>query len=144
MKTKQIILVSFLILSLLAQDTILSTSGDESTEVVSSTQGNASVIPNPPSPTSTSGPQIVEKTLLMSSSSASPSNWSFLSQKSLGGSSTWMTPNSTSSYVYPKQWITNYTVTFNTDCPQNPVTITISATGWFTVLLNGTVLINWS
>lgn len=45
--------------------------------------------------------------------------------------------------IWPKWWISTYEITFATDCPKNPVSITLSATGFFQVYLNDTLIKNW-
>ena len=76
------------------------------------------------------------------SASVQPANWDFLSMTSLGGSAKWVTPTS-DRIVRPQKWLTTYTITFTTDCPQNDVILKIAATGSLFVYLNGNIISSW-
>ena len=61
---------------------------------------------------------------------------------SLGGSAKWVTPTS-DRIVRPQKWLTTYTITFTTDCPQSDVILKIAATGSLFVYLNGNIISSW-
>lgn len=65
-----------------------------------------------------------------------PANWNFLQENTLGGSSRWVYPGG-SFVLKPTGYIATYTITFYTDCPQNPVILNFAATGMAYVQLNG-------
>ncbi len=61
----------------------------------------------------------------------------------MGGSSIWKTPVAGSSNIYPRYWLTYYTITFSTDCLINPVNLAIASTGYFQIYLNGSLIEDW-
>lgn len=71
-----------------------------------------------------------------------PTDWNFLSLNSLGGSSKWIYPNGTFK-IYPRYWITTYTIKFYIDCPKNGVSLHFATTGTSFVYLNGHLLLSW-
>ena len=71
-----------------------------------------------------------------------PPNWNFLDENSLGGDSAWITPVAGSRTIYDRNWMTNYTITFTTDC-NRPVVLTFSGTGYLRVFINGSLLQDW-
>ncbi len=76
------------------------------------------------------------------SGATQPSNWNFINQNSLGSSTKWLTPSG-DGRMYSLGWLTTYSITFTTDCPQNGVTLKFAATGSSFVYLNGHQLLSW-
>lgn len=61
-------------------------------------------------------------------SPSAPSDFNFVNSRSLGGSSTWIFPSG-SFLMYPRYYLATYTITFNTDCPEAGVVLSIAGTG---------------
>lgn len=57
-----------------------------------------------------------------------PSDWTFLEENSIGGQASWIHPTN-SFQSHPHGYIVTYTSSFNVDCPQQPISIKIAATG---------------
>lgn len=153
---KVVLLTLLLLIQILAQDAVLSQSGSATAEIVSEESTNAAILPSPLSasdtgiattscisadnlaPTScmTADAGITTGSLSLVSSPPMPTDWSFLSQCSLGDNSKWVSPTGDFK-LRPIGYVSSYTVTFYTDCPQSGVTLTFAGTGRSYVQLNG-------
>lgn len=67
---------------------------------------------------------------------SSPSSWTFLDLSTLSGQAKWVTPTG-SQQLYPVNTYANYSFSFETDCPHQPSSMRIAATGIYTLTLNG-------
>ncbi len=132
----KIILLSLLILGTLTDNVLLGVSGDSSTPTATGQLASSSLIPSP----SRNLPLILKSDT--SDPTSPPPNWNFLNQNSLGGNTVWITPVSGSKAIYDRYWLTNYTITFTTDC-NRPVKFIVAATGYLRVFLNGTLIQDW-
>lgn len=153
---KVVLLTLLLLTQTLAQQAVLSQSGSAAAEIVSEESTNAAILPSPLSasdtdiattscisadglaPTScmTADAGISTGSLSLVSSPPMPADWSFLSQCSLGDNSKWVSPTGDFK-LRPIGYVSSYTVTFYTDCPQSGVTLTFAGTGRSYVQLNG-------
>lgn len=135
---KAVLFALLLLTQTLAQDSVLSQSGDTSAEVEAGGSTDTSVLPQTTSTSTTSftssGLRIAS--LARVSAPTQPSNWNFLKDSSLGDSSKWVSPDG-SFAVKPIGYLATYTITFYTDCPQNGVTLYYATTGSSYVQLNG-------
>jgi hypothetical protein len=132
------LLLVFLLVGTLQQSDVLTTSADSTFEVTSNSQGNPSLLSSsdPPVSFSSSGVQALAREPVQ------PSSWDFLDRNTLGGNAKWVTPTA-DRIVRPLRWLVTYTITFTTDCPQNEVILSISATGSLFIELNGKLLRSW-
>lgn len=63
-------------------------------------------------------------------------DWSFIQNSRYSQTNShWIYPQG-SYQLYPRGWYTYYTITFNLDCPQNPLVFTYSSTGYTFVYIN--------
>lgn len=63
---------------------------------------------------------------------------SYLDSNSLGDNSKWVW--SGDKKILPIGWTVTYEITYYSDCPQNPATLYVAATGYFSVYLNGVLI----
>lgn len=141
-----LILTTLLLASALAQDQILGQSGDGSPEVSTTGSSDASLLPDGTTTNivpSGFRPQSLSLSIGSTGSVAAPADWSFLSQSPAGGSSKWIYPDGAFK-ILPRFWISTYTITFHTDCPQNGVTLAFATTGLGFVQLNGNWVHTWA
>lgn len=147
---KLLFLSSLLLVAALADEQVLGQSGDPSSDLSVSGSQDASSLPttNPPSTAPSSiptGAGTRAQTLALvvgPTQPTQPTNWDFLRQTPATGSK-WIYPDGTFK-ILPRFWISTYTISFQTDCPQNGVTLTFATTGVGFVQLNGNWILTWA
>lgn len=144
---KFLFLASLLLVAALADELVLGQSGDSSFDISASGSNDASSLPGSP-PTiapatsfaaSTSGTR--SQPLAFIGGPTQPTSWDFLSQIPAAGTK-WIYPDGTFK-IYPRYWISTYTISFQTDCPQSGVTLTFATTGVSFIQLNGNWILTW-